>query len=145
MSQLKSAGMFSGHVSEGLVLIVDDAPDIRTVVRMTLEKAGYHVLEAEDGMQAIEEIRKGEHAVTLDVIITDICMPNMNGIDVIEYFRKEWPNVPLVVLTGFPDIDMATGLLQYGVADYLVKPVEGGKLRSAVSKAMNQRRLHSFV
>ena len=81
MSQLKSAGMISDQVSEGLVLIVDDEPEVRKVVRMTLEKAGYHVLEAEDGIQAIEEIRKGENALTLDVIITDIPMPNMNGIE----------------------------------------------------------------
>ncbi len=145
MSQFKSAGMFSGQTSEGLVLVVDDEPDVRKVVRMTLEKAGYHVIEAEDGKQAIDEIRKEEHALTLDVIITDIRMPNMNGIDVIEYYRKEWSSIPLVVLTGFPDIDMATGLLQYGVVDYLVKPVEGGKLRAAVNKAMNQRHLHSFA
>lgn len=144
MSQFKSAGMFSGHVSEGLVLIVDDEPDVRKVVSMTLEKAGYHVLEAEDGKQAIEEIRKGENSLTLDVIITDIRMPNMNGIDVINYYRKEWPSVPLIVLTGFPDIDMATALLQHGVVDYLVKPVEGEKLRGAISKAMNERYLHSF-
>ena len=144
MSQLKSAGMFSGQVSEGLILIVDDEPDIRKVVRMTLEKAGYQVIEAEDGKQAIEVIRKEEHALTLDMIITDIRMPNMNGLDVINYYRNEWPSVPLVVLTGFPDIDMATGLLQYGVVDYLVKPVEAGKLRASVSKAMEQRYLHSF-
>ena len=144
MSQLKSAGMISDQVSEGLVLIVDDEPEVRKVVRMTLEKAGYHVLEAEDGIQAIEEIRKGENALTLDVIITDIPMPNMNGIDLIDYYGKEWPSVPLVVLTGCPDISMATGLLQHGVVDYLVKPVEGGKLRAAVSNAMEQRYLHSF-
>ena len=144
MSQFKSAGMFSGHVSEGHVLVVDDEPDVRKVVCMTLEKAGYHVLEAEDGKQAIEEIRKGENSLTLDVIITDIRMPHMNGIDVINYYRKEWPTVPLIVLTGFPDIDMATALLQYGVVDYLVKPVEGEKLRRAISKAMDARHLHSF-
>ncbi len=145
MSQLKSAGMFSGQVSEGLVLIVDDESDVRKVVRMTLEKAGYHVIEAEDGKQAIEEIRKEEHALTLDVIITDIRMPNKNGIDVINFYRKEWPSIPLVVLTGFPDIDFATALLQDGVIEYLVKPLEGGKLLAAVSKARNQRQLHSFA
>ncbi len=145
MSQLKSAGMFSGQVSEGLVLVVDDESEVRKVVRITLEKAGYHVLEATDGKQAIEEIQKEENAVTLDMIITDIRMPNTNGIDVIDFYRKEWPNIPLVVLTGYPNIDFATTLLQNGIVDYLVKPVEGGKLLASVSKAMNQRHLHSFA
>ena len=117
MSDAKSAGMFSGKPSEGLVLVVDDEPDVRKVVRMTLEKAGYHVLEAEDGEKAIEEIKKGENPLVLDVIITDIRMPKMNGIEVINYYRKEWPSVPMIVLTGFPDVEMATSMLKHGVVD----------------------------
>ncbi len=132
----KSAGMFSGRESEGLVLVVDDEPDIRKVVRMTLEKAGYDVVEAEDGEKAVEEIQKGEHALLLNLIITDIRMPNKNGIDVLNYYRKEWPSIPLIVLTGFPDLDMATMMIQHGVVDYLVKPVEAETLRASVAKAL---------
>ncbi len=132
----KSAGMFSGRESEGLVLVVDDEPDVRKVVRLTLEKAGYDVVEAEDGEKAIEEIKKGEHSILLNLIITDIRMPNMNGIDVINYYQKEWPRIPLIVLTGFPDLDMAIAMLQHGVVDYLVKPVEAEKLKASVAKAL---------
>ncbi len=144
MSESKTAGMFSGRKSEGLVLVVDDEPDVRKVVRMTLEKSGYDVVEAEDGKKAIEEIQKGEHALLLNLIITDIRMPNMNGIDVINYYQKEWPSVPLIVLTGFPDLDMATSMLQHGVVDYLVKPVEAEKLRASVAKALQQRQGFRF-
>ena len=144
MSESKSAGMFSGRKSEGLVLVVDDEPDVRKVVRMTLEKSGYDVLEAEDGEKAIEEVKKDENSMLLNLIITDIRMPNMNGIDVINYYRKEWPSVPLIVLTGFPDMDMATTLLKHGIVDYLVKPVEAEKLRAAVSQAMEQRQVRGF-
>jgi two-component system chemotaxis response regulator CheY len=144
MSESKTAGMFSGRESEGLVLVVDDEPDVRKVVRMTLEKVGYDVVEAEDGEKAIEEIKKGEHSILLNLIITDIRMPNMNGIDVINYYRKEWPSVPLIVLTGFPDLEMATSMLQHGISDYLVKPVEAEKLRASVAKALAQREVRGF-
>jgi len=144
MFKSKSAGMFSARESEGLVLVVDDEPDVRKVVRMTLEKAGYDVLEAEDGEKAIEAINKGENSLLLSLIITDIRMPNRNGIDVMNYYRKEWPSVPLIVLTGFPDLDMAIAMLQHGVVDYLVKPVEAEKLRSSVAQALAQREVCEF-
>jgi len=139
-----SAALFSGRESEGLVLVVDDEPDVRKVVRMTLEKAGYDVLEAEDGEKAIEEINNGEHSLLLSLIITDIRMPNRNGIDVINYYKKEWPSIPLIVLTGFPDPDMSTIMLAHGVVEYLVKPVEAETLIAAVAKAFHQRKGFSF-
>ena len=144
MSQSNSAGMFSGRESNGLVLVVDDEPDVRKVVRMTLEKSGYDVLEAEDGEKAIAEVKKDENSLLLNLIITDIRMPNMNGIDVIRYYQQEWPSVPLIVLTGFPDLEMATSMLQHGISDYLVKPVESEKLRAAVAKAIEQQEVRGF-
>jgi two-component system chemotaxis response regulator CheY len=144
MSDPKSAGMFSGQDSNGLVLVVDDEPDVRKVVRMTLEKAGYDVIEAEDGEQAIGRIKEGENPIVLDVIITDIRMPKINGVEAINYFQKEWPSVPLIVLTGFPDLDMATTMIKSGISDYLVKPVEGEKLKGAVAKAMANRETRGF-
>ena len=65
-----TAGMFGGGSSEGLVLVVDDENDVRRVARMALEKAGYTVIEAENGEQAIERICSGENPLLLDVIIT---------------------------------------------------------------------------
>lgn len=139
MAEYRSDFLFGAKTGNGRVLIVDDEPDIRKVVRMTLQKAGYDVLEAEDGEKAIEVINTGENRLMLDVIICDIRMPKINGVEAIAYFRKEYSRVPVVVLTGFPDINMATSFLNDGVVDYLVKPVEGEKLKAAVAKAMDQR------
>jgi len=135
----KSAGMFSGKVSEGLVLIVDDEPDVRTVVRMILEKSGYTVIEAEDGEKAIQQVKSGENPLVLDLIITDIRMPKLNGLDAIQFFQKEFPRKPIVVLTGHPDIETATNLMKQGIVDYLAKPVEKEKLLTAVAKGLKQR------
>ncbi len=141
MAEYTSDFLFGASTGNGRVMIVDDEPDIRKVVRMTLQKAGYDVVEAEDGQKAIEVINTGENRLMLDVIICDIRMPKINGVEAIAYFRKEYSRVPVVVLTGFPDVNMATSFLNDGVVDYLVKPVEGEKLKAAVAKAMDQREL----
>lgn len=132
---------FGAETGNGRVLVTDDEPDVRKLVRMVLTKAGYDVLEAEDGGKAIEVLNTGENRLMLDVIICDIRMPKINGMEAIAYFRKEYPRVPVIVLTGFPDTDMATSLLRQGVADYLVKPVEAETLRTAVARAMEMREL----
>jgi len=132
---------FGAETGNGRVLVTDDEPDVRKLVRMVLTKAGYDVVEAEDGAKAIEVLNTGENRLMLDVIICDIRMPKVNGMEAIAYFRKEYPRVPLIVLTGFPDTDMATSLLRQGVTDYLVKPVEAEKLRASVAKAMEMREL----
>ena len=141
MAEYTSDFLFGASTGNGRVMIVDDEPDIRKVVRMTLQKAGYDVVEAEDGQKAIEFINTGENRLMLDVIICDIRMPKINGVEAITYFRKEYPRVPLIVLTGFPDTEMATSFLRDGVVDYLVKPVEGVKLKASVAKAMDQREI----
>jgi len=141
MTEFKSGFFIGGTSCNGRVLIVDDAPHIRKVVRLTLQKAGYDVIEAENGEKAIEAINTGENRLLLDVIVCDIRMPKVNGIEAIAYFRQNYPRVPLIVLTGFPDTDMATSLLRQGVVDYLVKPVEGEKLKASVARAMEQREL----
>jgi two-component system chemotaxis response regulator CheY len=137
-----TSGFFMGDkATNGRVLIVDDEADVRKVVRMTLQKAGYDVLEAENGEKAIETINAGENRLLLDILICDIRMPKINGVEAIAYFRANYPRVPVIVLTGFPDADMATSMLRQGVVDYLVKPVEGEKLRESVARAMEQREL----
>lgn len=137
----RSAAMFPDRSSLGSVLVVDDEPDVRKVIRMTLEKTGYHVLEAEDGEQAIKVLNRGENPILVDTIITDIRMPKINGVEAITYFQREYPSMPLVVLTGYPDLDMATSFMKQGIVDYLVKPVEKEKLKTTVAKAIEQRQL----
>ncbi len=124
---------------KGRILIVDDEKNIRDLIRMTLTKAGYDVLEAEDGAKAVEILRKDDNPLMVDVITCDIRMPKVNGIEAIAFFRKEFPSIPVVVITGFPETEMAVSLLKQGVSDYVPKPVESQKLLAVVAKAMEQR------
>lgn len=134
---------FGPHTKEtprlGRVLIVEDEDNVRKVTRLTLQQAGYDVEEAEDGGKAVEVINSGENPLMVDAIICDIRMPKVNGMDAIAYFRAQYPSVPIIVQTGFPDIEMATSLLREGVMEYLVKPVEKDKLLAAVARAVEQR------
>lgn len=136
--------MFGAESGNGRVMVVDDEPEIRKLVKLALNKVGYEVLEAEDGEKAIQTLNTGENRLMLDVIICDIRMPKINGMEAIAYFRAEYPRVPLIVLTGFPDTEMAMSLIHQGVVDYLVKPVEAEKLRSAVARAMEMREIHAL-
>jgi DNA-binding NtrC family response regulator len=68
-------------------------------------------------------------------------MPKINGVQAIEYFQREYPHVPVIVLTAYPETKMAVSFLRGGVADYLIKPVDAQKLRDAVAKAMERRQV----
>jgi two-component system chemotaxis response regulator CheY len=140
MTLYKSDLWFGALTGNGRVLVVDDEPLVRNVVRMTLEKAGYEVLEAENGEKAIQAINADENPLVLDVVICDIRMPKINGVEAIDYFQREYPHVSLIVLTGYPDTVMAVSFMRHGV-DYLVKPVEAQKLIAAVAEAMDRRML----
>ncbi len=125
----------------GRVLVVDDEADLRKSLRLILTKAGYDAVEAEDGEKAIEAIRSGDNPLLVDTVICDLVMPKVNGMEAIAFFRSQFPGVPILVLTGHPNIDNASDLYKQGVVDYLVKPIVPEKLLAAVEKAVKQREL----
>ncbi|MGH7167081.1 MAG: response regulator [Nitrospiraceae bacterium] len=122
----------------GRVLVVDDEPSIRKLVNLSLTKAGYEVVEARDGEQAIKVLNSDDNPLMVDTILCDIRMPKVNGIEAIAYFRTQYPTVPIVVMTGYPDVDLAVSLMRQGVLDYLVKPVSKEELLTAITKSVDQ-------
>lgn len=126
---------------EGRILVIDDEEQIRKVVGTVLRKGGFDVVEAEDGAKAIELLNSGDNPMMIDVIICDIRMPHINGTEAIKYFRAQYPSVPIIVLTAYPDFQLATSMLKEGVMDYLVKPVDREKMLMAVKNAMEKRAL----
>jgi len=122
------------------VLVVDDEEEVRKVLRLHLTKEGYEVIEAADGKQAIQKVREGDNPLRLNAIICDIRMPVISGTEAIDYFRREFPSIPIVVLTGFIDVQLAVDLMKKGVTDYLVKPVPKEQLIAAVHKALGVKK-----
>ncbi|MGP0566587.1 response regulator [Nitrospina sp. 32_T5] len=118
----------------GKILVIDDEQDVRDVIRLQLEQHGLHVLEAENGEEAIKVLHSENNLVNIGVILCDIRMPKINGIEAIDYLKKNAPGIPIVVITGYPDTELAVGLMKKGVKDYLVKPVEKEKLFKVVDQ-----------
>src|SRR5688500_4488245 len=123
------------------VMIVDDNPDIRNVVRVMLTKAGYHVVEASDGEAAIVWLKNFGQAEDIATIVCDLQMPNINGAEVIAHLRTHHPTVPFIVLTADRDFLLNEVLAKQGVCDYLIKPVSQEKLLAAVRVGV---RLHGL-
>lgn len=131
-------------MAKGKVIVVDDESDVRDVIRLQLEQKGLNVLEAEDGQKAIEVLRTGDNLVNVGLILCDIRMPKVNGVECIDYFKQEAPSIPIVVITGYPDTELAIGLMKKGVKDYLVKPVEKEKLLAVVDEQISAGKAIDF-
>jgi DNA-binding NtrC family response regulator len=121
-------------MSKGRILIIDDEEDVREVLRLHLESAGFNVLEAENGEVGISILRSKVNIDNINLILCDIRMPKVNGFECADLLKGEAPGIPVVMVTGYPDTEMATSFLKKGVKDYLVKPVEKEKLLSVVGK-----------
>ena len=128
-------------MSLGRVFIVDDEEHVRKTVGLVLKQSGYEVLEAADGEEAITAIESYPTGFSVQVIICDIDLPKVNGHDLIAYIREKLPTVPVIVLTGYPDVQGAASLFKQGVVDYLIKPGRAQTLLDAVRRAIGEQAL----
>lgn len=123
---------------QGRILVVDDEAQVRKPISIMLVKDGYEVVEAQDGEEAIEALQSGDNPLMVDTVLCDIRMPKINGKEAIAYFRSQFPGVPIVVMTGYPDVELAVSLMRQGVRDYLIKPVTKEELLSVIRKSVDQ-------
>jgi EAL domain-containing protein (putative c-di-GMP-specific phosphodiesterase class I) len=113
------------------VLLVDDDHAVRRAYSVTLEKAGHIVEKAGDGEEALERLRSG----SFDVIVSDISMPRMGGLQFLRAVRERDLDVPVVLMTGGPELESAVHAVEYGALRYFTKPVEPAELLEAVRRA----------
>lgn len=135
--ELQTSATESGK--PGRVLVVDDAAAVRRPMGMTLARAGYEVVEAEGGEQAIKLAQNVSSPLTVDVVLCDIRMTPEKGVETITFFRQQYPMIPVVVLTAYQDVELAVSLMRQGAFDFLVKPVLQDDLLTVVRKAVEQR------
>ena len=120
------------------VLVVDDDESVRSVLRRVLASEGYDALEAADGEIALDLLRR-EGAV--DLLLTDIHMPNRDGISLLQEVSEGFPDTAVVMLSGDEDLHTAVDCLTAGARDYLTKPVLIEEVRARLRKVLEQRRV----
>ena len=121
------------------ILIIEDEAAIRRVLVkiLTEESDAYEVKEAEDGLAGIELIRKED----FDLVLCDIKMPKMDGVEVLEAVKKIKPEIPMVMISGHGDLDTAVNTMRLGAFDYISKPPDLNRLLNTVRIALDRKEL----
>ncbi len=119
------------------ILVVDDEPSVLLTVVAILQQEGYDVDAAANGHTAVEWIRTRPY----DLVMTDLKMPGIDGLQVLEEVRKTSPNTVTVMMTGYGSVDTALEALQSGAYEYLLKPTEVADLKAAVRRSLERKRL----
>jgi signal transduction histidine kinase len=113
------------------ILLVDDEKDIREVLVLALADLGYHVFEAENGRQALDKFRE----IQAPIVLTDIKMPGMNGIELLQKIKHENPETEVIMITGHGDMELAIRSLKNEATDFITKPINVDALEIAVRRA----------
>ncbi len=116
------------------IVLIDDENDIREVVGITLEDAGYIVHTASDGRAGLQLVREKAP----EIVVTDIRMPVMDGIAVLEAVKKEMPDTEVIIITAFADMDLAIRALQLDASDFVTKPLNNDALHLALKRAIQR-------
>jgi DNA-binding NtrC family response regulator len=111
------------------LLIVDDEPNIRKILQAAFERAGMVAVTAESGEQAEERFTSDE----FDVVLSDVFMPGMSGVDLLQIVKSKSPNTPVIIMTAFGTIPQAVEAMRLGAADYISKPFDLEQLRKLVA------------
>ena len=121
------------------ILIVDDEKNIRSGLAMAMELEGYESLTAEDGASAWALMGKKD----VDLVITDLRMPNMSGEQLLQKITSAYPRLPVIILTGHGTIETAVDAMRRGAIDFFTKPVELDRLSLVVKKALSTTDLYA--
>jgi len=121
------------------VLVVDDDRAVRTVLQVNLTKHGMHVTLTQSPDEALDSLR----AFPFDVVLTDVRMPGGTGIELLEKVRQGWPDVPVVIMTGYGSVQDAVTAMKLGATDYIIKPIAKDELIVLLERALEQRAMRA--
>jgi len=131
-----AVGMRNERADPKRILVVDDYPQIRNLIREALENEGpYEVNEAENGLEALNHLKKR----TYDIVISDVMMPIMGGIDLLESIREIQPTVVTIMMTAYPEVETSVAAMKKGAIDFIRKPFNLDDLLFKVDLSLRKR------
>ncbi|HWQ54746.1 MAG TPA: sigma-54 dependent transcriptional regulator [Bryobacteraceae bacterium] len=128
-------------MSRQRILVVDDDESLRWVTQVQLQQAGYDVAAADDGERALELLRDAP----FDLVVTDLRMPGISGLDLLKNVRAEFPETSVIVMTAFGTVETAVEAMKAGAFDYVTKPVNPDELKLAAGRALEHVALREEV
>ncbi len=118
------------------LLLVDDEPELRRVFRRALTRAGFDVVEAADGQVALELSRQ----LKFELVVSDVCMPQMGGLQLLERLVLEAPDLPVLFVSGSTNFMDVSTAIACGAFDFLQKPVDLAELRACAARGVEEHR-----
>lgn len=122
------------------VLLVEDELSVAKGLAMVMREDGYDVDVADTGQGALDKFKQGE----FDLMVADLRLPDMDGMDVIQRVREKKPKTNVVIITGYPSVSSAVQAVKMGVSDYLRKPFTEDEFKAAVQSALKARKRESM-
>lgn len=119
------------------ILLVDDDKYILDILSELLKRWGYNPIKAASGEEALEKLEK----MSVDLVITDIVMPEMDGYALINKILEKYPDTIIIVLTGYPSFDSAVQSIRGGAYDFLAKPVNSEELKMKIERCIERKNL----
>lgn len=119
------------------ILVIDDERSIRNALKDILEYEKYEIILAEDGISGLKELE----SATFDLLLCDIKMPEMDGLEVLEKVKSDHPELPVIMITGHGDIDTAIEAIKKGAYDYIQKPLDLNRLLIAIRNGLDKKTL----
>ncbi|MBD3225867.1 MAG: response regulator [Caldithrix sp.] len=136
VTKIDETSEFANDISE-TILVVEDDTEVRELASSFLNTLGYRVLEAANGKKALELVKKNNKAIEIDLVLTDVVMPHMNGEELAESIRKLNPHIKIILTSGYTDSKLIkSGLKEKGFS-FLPKPYSIQKMAKRIRKALD--------
>jgi putative two-component system response regulator len=120
------------------ILLVDDDPLVLEVISLLLRQFGHFIISCNNAEDALSVIQKNPPDY-LDLVLTDVKMPNMTGLDLLDIINKKDPDIPVILMTGHAELEMAVDAIHKGAFGFLLKPYKSEQLRQMIEKAIQRR------
>ncbi|HKJ65062.1 MAG TPA: diguanylate cyclase [Desulfopila sp.] len=123
--------------ADTVILIVDDDDLVLKTLNVLITSLGYSCLLASDGLEAVEILREKQ----CELILCDVLMPNMGGLELLAYVREKYPKIDVIVATGFSEQATYADVIKAGAIDFIKKPIDQAELEAKLARAMRERRM----